>query len=83
MNCWKCKQPGATVPDPCCGAPDCENTGDYAHPECSSDSRLLRRQEETYSEDERPRKERTRKIVYMELHAGAYVLMLMCLLFAR
>lgn len=36
MLCYLCKKPGATVADPCCGAPDCENFMDMAHIECLS-----------------------------------------------
>lgn len=34
MFCWKCGKPGAEVPDPCCGAPDCDHLTDWAHFEC-------------------------------------------------
>jgi hypothetical protein len=37
-NCARCNKPIAkgqeTVPDPCCAAPDCENTTDISHFEC-------------------------------------------------
>lgn len=41
MKCWKCGQSGATIPDPCCGAPDCENLTDYVHYECLSRARQI------------------------------------------
>jgi hypothetical protein len=36
MNCHICGMPGATIPDPCCAAPDCEWLSDYAHFDCLS-----------------------------------------------
>lgn len=32
--CHICGKTGANIPDPCCGAPDCENLTDWAHFDC-------------------------------------------------
>ena len=49
MNCWKCGKSGATIPDPCCNAPDCEHKDDYAHFECL-DTRAQKLEREWWEE---------------------------------
>lgn len=38
MKCARCKKAitkgQRSVADPCCSAPDCENTGDWSHYDC-------------------------------------------------
>lgn len=38
-NCYICGKPGADIPDPCCGAPDCEDLQRSAHLACLSPKR--------------------------------------------
>jgi len=33
-DCSRCGEPGATIPDPCCGAPDCDGLTNVSHLEC-------------------------------------------------
>lgn len=50
MQCCRCGGLGATVPDPCCGAPDCEHVTDYSHYECLPPAR--QREEDRWARED-------------------------------
>lgn len=49
-TCHICGNDGATIPDPCCNAPDCNARNDYAHYGCLSYSRQA--EEDRWAEED-------------------------------